>query len=385
MSLTISKTVLRYGVAVGSVFTALSLTYALWPWIEPNPSSIFLAAITVTAWYGGLRPSLLATALAILAEDFFFIAPIHSLEMSLENVIRICVFVLVALLISWIDLTRKRAIAERDKLILLEQQARMTAEAASRTKDQFLAMVSHELRNPLNVILGWVSMLRSGKLDEETTREALDRIERNAELQQRLIADLIDVSRIAAGKLCIDPGLVNLARVILDGLSVATLAANAKRINLRAVAISLRLEVVGDRDRLQQIITNLLSNAIKFTPEGGCIELGLVRVARFAKLTVRDTGCGIEPKLLPYIFEPFRQADTESNQGRGMGLGLSIVRHIVELHGGSIHAESRGRDLGATFTLKLPLASQEALRTIGLVQHGETSNSSSLVVSARAH
>jgi signal transduction histidine kinase len=349
-----------------------------------TPYITFLVAVTITGWCGGLGPSLVATGFAILVEDYFFIAPTHSLEITIENLVRICVFVVVALLISWIDLARKRAIAERDRLIVLEQQARYAAETASRTKDEFLAMVSHELRTPLNVILGWVSMLRSGKLNEEARAAAIDRIERNAELQQRLVADLIDVSRIAAGKLRIDPRLVNLQQVIQDGLNVAALAASTRHIELRVLENQEIVEVVGDPDRLQQVISNLLSNAIKFTAEGGYIELGLARVGQFAQLTVRDSGHGIEPDLLPDIFEPFRQAEPETNQGRGIGLGLSIVRRIVELHGGSIHAQSSGKELGATFTVKLPIASQEALAGIGLAQGVEFPEITSLVVSTRA-
>jgi signal transduction histidine kinase len=306
----------------------------------------------VTAWYGGLRPSLIATALAILVEDYFFIAPFHSLEMTFENVVRICVFVLVALLISWIDSARKRAIAERDRSIIFEHQARTAAETANHVKDEFLAMVSHELRTPLNVILGWVSMLRSGKLTAEATADALAKIERNAELQQRLIEDLIDVSRIAAGKLRIDSQVVDLRKVIEDGLHAVALAAKAKHIEVRFSGKE-KLLVLGDPYRLQQVVWNLLSNAIKFTPEGGHIELTLTKVENYARVTVCDTGRGIVADLLPYIFETFRQGE---NDRKGMGLGLSIVRHIVELHGGSVYAESAGKDQGSTFTLNLPLA-----------------------------
>lgn len=341
-----------YGVAVGCVVTAFLLTNVLWPWLEPHPTSIFLAAVTVTAWYGGLRPSLIATALAILVEDYFFIAPFHSLEMTFENVVRICVFVLVALLISGIDSGRKKAIAQRDQSITLEHQARTAAETANHVKDEFLAMVSHDLRTPLNVILGWVRMLRSGKLDAKATADALDKIERNAELQQRLIEDLIDVSRIAAGKLRIDPQVVDLRKIIEEGLNAVALAAKAKHIEVRCLDRQEKLLVIGDSYRLQQVVWNLLSNAIKFTPERGHIELALTKVEHYARVTVCDSGRGIDADLLPYIFETFRQGENDRN---GMGLGLSIVRHIVELHGGHVYAESAGKDQGSTFTLNLPL------------------------------
>lgn len=353
MSHTGANRLVPYGVAIGCVVTAFLLTSVLWPWLEPHPTSIFLAAVTVTAWYGGLRPSLLATALAILVEDYFFIAPFHSLEMTFENVVRICVFVLVALLISGIDSGRKKAIAERDRSIALEHQARTAAETANHVKDEFLAMVSHELRTPLNVILGWVRMMRSGKLTAEATANALAKIERNAELQQRLIEDLIDVSRIAAGKLRIDSQVVDLCKIIEDGLNAVALAAKAKHIEVRLSGQNTVLLVLGDPYRLQQVVWNLLSNAIKFTPERGHIELALTKVEQYARVTVRDNGRGIVADLLPYVFETFRQGE---NDRKGMGLGLSIVRHIVELHGGSVYAESAGKDQGSTFTLDLPLA-----------------------------
>lgn len=353
MSSTGANRLVPYGVAIGCVVTAFLLTNVLWPWLEPHPTSIFLAAVTVTAWYGGLRPSLLATALAIFVEDYFFIAPFHSLEMTFENVVRICVFVLVALLISGIDSGRKKAIAERDQSIALEHQARTAAESANHVKDEFLAMVSHELRTPLNVILGWVRMLRSGKLTAEATADALAKIERNAELQQRLIEDLIDVSRIAAGKLRIDSHVVDLCKVIEDGLNAVALAAKAKHIEVRLSGQNTVLLVLGDPYRLQQVVWNLLSNAIKFTPERGHIELALTKVEHYARVTVCDTGRGIADDLLPHIFETFRQGE---NDRKGMGLGLSIVRHIVQLHGGSVYAESAGKDQGSTFTLNLPLA-----------------------------
>ncbi len=355
MSLTRANRFVLYGVAIGCVFAAFLLTNALWPWLEPHPTSIFLAAVTVAAWYGGLRPSLIAIALAILVEDYFFIAPFHSLEMTFENVVRICVFMLVALLISGIDSARKKAIAERDRSIALEHQARTAAETANHVKDEFLAMVSHELRTPLNVILGWVRMLRSGKLTAEATADALAKIERNAEIQQRLIEDLIDVSRIAAGKLRIDPQVVDLRKVIEDGLNAVALAAKAKHIEIRRLDRQEELLVIGDSYRLQQVVWNLLSNAIKFTPERGHIELALTKVEHYARVTVCDSGPGIDADLLPFIFETFRQGE---NDRKGMGLGLSIVRHIVELHGGSVYAESAGKNQGSTFTLNLPLAQE---------------------------
>ena len=349
-----------YLAALFSVAAALLLTRLLWPWIDPHPTSLFLAAITVSAWYGGFQPSLLATALATIAVDYFFISPVHSLELSVDNSVRACVFVLVALLISWIDHARKKAIEERDQMLVREQQARQVAETVNRTKDEFLAMVSHELRTPLNVISGWVSMLRSGKLNGEAAADALERIERNARLQQHLIEDLIDVSRIASGTMRVEPRPMDVSPVIEEALRTVALAAKAKDIAIYAEYPDEAIIISGDPDRFQQVVWNLLSNAIKFTPYGGRISLSLRRLGGDAILSVQDSGCGIRPDFLPYVFERFRQDVNEEGQNHeGLGVGLSIVRHILELHGGSIEAQSAGKDQGATFRVCLPLASKE--------------------------
>lgn len=355
----VRKTV-PYLVAVFSVAAALLLTGLLWPWIEPHPTSLFLAAITVSAWYGGFQPSLLATALATIAVDYFFIFPVHSLELSIDNTVRAGVFVLVALLISWIDHARKKAIEERDQMLVREQQARKAAETVNQTKDEFLAMVSHELRTPLNVISGWVSMLRSGKLNGEAAADALERVERNARLQQHLIEDLIDVSRIASGTMRVEPRPMEVSPVIEEGLRTVALAAKAKDIAIYAEYPDEAIIISGDPDRFQQVVWNLLSNAIKFTPPRGRISLSLERLGGDAILSVRDSGRGIRPDFLPYVFERFRQDVIELGQNHeGLGVGLSIVRHIVELHGGSIEAESAGKDQGATFRVCIPLATKE--------------------------
>ncbi|MBE9155833.1 PAS domain S-box protein [Nodosilinea sp. LEGE 06152] len=250
---------------------------------------------------------------------------------------------------------------QRSQLLLQEQAARAAAEAASRTKDEFLAVVSHELRSPLNPILGWATLLQSGTLSEAKTKQALAVIERNAKLQTELIDDLLDVSRMLRGKLEINATTVNLAATIHAAVETVRLAAEAK-----SIRIDLHLNdtiglVSGDATRLQQVVWNLLSNAVKFTPAGGQIVVRLARnAANQAEITVTDTGKGIAPDFLPLIFDYFRQADSATTrQFGGLGLGLAIVRHLVELHGGTIRADSAGEGLGATFTVTLPaLASQ---------------------------
>ncbi|HWT02741.1 MAG TPA: HAMP domain-containing sensor histidine kinase [Pyrinomonadaceae bacterium] len=351
---------IRYGAAALAVALALGLTVLLWPWIEPHPTSLFLAAVTVSAWYGGRGPSLLATALAAVSVDYFFIAPVYQLEISLDNTVRTLVFVLVALLISWVDAARKRAIEERERMLVREQEARQSAEAASRAKDEFLAMVTHELRTPLSVIKGWAEMLLDGKVEGEAARVALETVKRNAEIQKHLIDDLLDISRIASGKLRVDARGADLVQVLEDALGAVALAAQAKSVGLRAHFDWAAGSVFGDPARLQQVFWNLLSNAVKFTPGGGRIEVRLERVDSSARVTVSDTGRGIDPEFLPFVFERFSQEKGgDSDRRGGLGLGLSIVRHLVEMHGGTVRAESRGAGLGATFTVTLPLCAGE--------------------------
>jgi hypothetical protein len=260
------------------------------------------------------------------------------------------------------DITdRKQADAEREQLLAREQAAREQAEAANRIKDEFLAVLSHELRSPLNPILGWAKLLRTRKLDEQKTAHALLTIERNANLQTQLIGDLLDVSRILQGKLRLNIAPVDLAMTIRAAMETVRLAAQAKSIQIHTALNSAIGKVSGDSSRLQQIIWNLLGNALKFTPEGGRVEVHLERVGSQAQITISDTGKGITPDFLPYVFDYFRQADgATTRKFGGLGLGLAIVRHLTELHGGTVTAQSLGEGQGATFTLRLPLLKQAA-------------------------
>ncbi len=245
---------------------------------------------------------------------------------------------------------------ERARLYEAEQIAREQAETANRVKDEFLAVLSHELRTPLNPILGWVKLLRTRTFDAAKIDYALLTIERNAQLQAQLIEDLLDVSRILQGKLSMSIYPVNLASTIAAAMQTLRLAVEAKSIQLTTVLEPNIGSVSGDAGRLQQVIWNLLSNAVKFTPAGGRVEIRLERVAEYAEITVSDTGKGIESDFLPYVFDYFRQADsTTTRKFGGLGLGLAIVRHLVELHGGTVRADSPGEGQGATFTVKLPL------------------------------
>ncbi|BAY08462.1 PAS domain S-box protein [Calothrix sp. NIES-2098] len=255
------------------------------------------------------------------------------------------------------DITqRKQAEAEREQLLWREQAAREQAEAANRIKDEFLAVLSHELRSPLNPILGWTQMLQKGKLDPQTSFRALESIERNAKLQTQLIEDLLDVSRILRGKMVLNIMPVNLVTVIESGLETVRLAAEAKQIQIQTFVNREKLQVSGDPARLQQIIWNLLSNAVKFTPDGAEIAISLEQISSYAQISVQDSGQGINPEFLPYVFDYFRQENSKTTRRfGGLGLGLAIVRHLTELHGGTVEAASPGEGQGATFTVRLPL------------------------------
>ncbi|MGJ5675038.1 MAG: PAS domain-containing protein [Nostochopsis sp.] len=267
---------------------------------------------------------------------------------------------------------QKQIEQQRAHLLELEQAARAEAETANQIKDQFLAILSHELRSPLNPILGWTKLLRSHKLDPTATDRALDTIERNAKLQIQLIDDLLDVSRILRSKLSLNLASVDLTTVINAALETVQLAAQTKKIQLEYISSPTSpIFVQGDSNRLQQVVSNLLSNAVKFTPSGGRVEVQLSQVLEtsvdtqssiinYAQITVADTGMGIASEFLPHVFEYFRQADSSTTRKfGGLGLGLAIVRHLVELHGGIVTADSPGEAQGATFTVKLPLIKQQ--------------------------
>ncbi|MBD2449783.1 response regulator [Nostoc sp. FACHB-152] len=249
--------------------------------------------------------------------------------------------------------------AERQQILQREQAAREEAERANRIKDEFLAVLSHELRSPLNPILGWTCLLQKGKLDEARRVEALRTIERNARLQSQLIEDLLDISRIMRGKLSLTVAPVSLTFVISAAVETVRLAAEAKHIQIVLDLDPAVSSIFGDAARLQQAVWNLLTNAVKFTPNGGQVTVELRQIDGLGQIRVIDTGKGINPQFLPHVFEYFRQEDgSTTRQFGGLGLGLAIVRQIVEMHGGKVTAESQGENQGATFIIKLPLMQQ---------------------------
>jgi signal transduction histidine kinase/ActR/RegA family two-component response regulator len=256
------------------------------------------------------------------------------------------------------DITeRKRTEREREHLLAQEQVLRRQAEAAGRIKDEFLATVSHELRTPLNSILGWASMLRAGQLQKPIVPRALEAIERNARLQAQLIEDLLDVSRIISGKLRLNMKSVDVGPIVQAAVDSVRPAANAKQIQLQITVDPNTGGVTADEARLQQIIWNLLSNSVKFTPGGGTVRLRVGRTKSGVQISVSDTGQGIKQEFLPFVFDRFQQADASiTRKHGGLGLGLAIARHLVEMHGGIITASSEGEGRGATFTVSLPCA-----------------------------
>jgi signal transduction histidine kinase/ActR/RegA family two-component response regulator len=247
---------------------------------------------------------------------------------------------------------RDRAIAEAQE----RKKAQELAESANRVKDEFLAIVSHELRTPLNPILGWSQLISQGKLSEVNLNKGLDAIKRNANLQSQLIDDLLDVSRILRGKLNLNWTNLELGLIVNSALDTIQLTAETKSIVISFNTDDSNTLVRGDPTRLQQVVWNLLSNAVKFTPEGGQVDVNLSAIDSHIRLEVKDTGKGINAEFLPYVFESFRQADSSTTRKfGGLGLGLAICRHLVELHGGQIWAESQGEGQGATFGFKLPM------------------------------
>lgn len=246
-------------------------------------------------------------------------------------------------------------IEERSRLLQSEKLARSEAERANRLKDEFLATVSHELRNPLNAIIGWAHMLKSGKLNEANAERAVETIYRNAQSQSQLVSDLLDVSRIISGKLRLDIRAVDLVYIVNAALDSIRPAADAKGIRLQTTFDPAVSPISGDADRLQQIVWNLLTNAVKFTPNGGRIQITVRRADSHMEIIVSDSGVGISAEFLPYVFDRFRQADASTTRLHGgLGLGLSIVRQLVDLHGGTVSVSSEGEGKGATFTISLP-------------------------------
>ena len=284
-----------------------------------------------------------------------------------------------AMVLSALDVTaREKAETERDRLLLSEQQARLKAEELSKSKDQFIATLSHELRTPLNAIVGWTSLIRQPLAESELVEQGLEIIERNARIQTELITDLLDLSRIASGNARVDMAPVDLSIVLDEVVESIRPTAVDRQVDLRTLIEEEdpEVKIIGDNARLAQIFSNLINNAIKFTPAGGGVEIRIRKVFPFVEVIVSDTGQGIAPEFLPHLFESYSQADHNARWQRGLGLGLAICKHLVDLQGGEIFAFSEGLGRGATFTVKFPLIYGATVRLSGPLAEPLVSSSS---------
>ncbi|HXH82468.1 MAG TPA: HAMP domain-containing sensor histidine kinase [Candidatus Tectomicrobia bacterium] len=342
-------------VAVGLAVVAMLLGRLIWPLIDASESPLFLAAVVVSAWYGGLAAGLVTTAVAVPLKLYFVLPPTGTVDV--DDIVTLLVFVLLAVIVGSLTGALRRAEAANRALADEERAARAEAEAANRAKDVFLAKISHELRAPLQATSGWAHLLDRVRGDEERFAAALAALHRGIAAQVCLLDDLLAASRIIAGKMRLDLGPVALAEAVESAVRTACAAAPQPQPPVRAVVADPHVIVRGDRARLEQVVVNLVGNALKFTPPEGRVEVRLERGEGMGRLVVTDTGRGIAPSMLPHLFDEFAQAtDDPSGLPGGLGLGLAIVRQLVHLHGGTVRAESEGPGRGATFTVELPLA-----------------------------
>ena len=346
---------MRAALTVGGVLAASAIAVVVRPVTHAAASPLFVAAVTASAWLGGLGCGLLATGLATVALDVVMAPRWPSFELTEDAVARLAVFVLVALFVSALEHARQRAERQRAMLLERERSARTDAEEANRAKDDFVTMVAHELRTPLTAILSWSAVLADTRVAPAVAARALEAIRRNVVLQGRVIADLVDLSRLGRGRVSLQLARVDLAVVVAAAVEAHAITAAA-----RAIKVTSELDhgcppVHGDAERLQQVVSNLLGNAIKHSDSGTTVHVALDAAGAFARIIVRDEGHGIAPELLPHVFEPYRQGEAGGTHS-GLGLGLAIVRHLVELHQGRVDASSAGVGRGACFTVLLPTA-----------------------------
>jgi len=347
----------RAGVVAGSVLVATVLSRLAQPITHAPASPLFVAAVMVSAWLGGLVAGLVTTALAVVALD-----GLMSLAFVVNEgvVARLAIFTLAAVFISALDAARRRAQAGQVQALAREREARADAEAATRAKDEFVTMVAHELRTPLTAIAGWTAALHSDKLHPEQRARALAAIKRSVALQGRVVEDLVDLSRVAHGRLSLQLAPVDLGVIVEAACEAITAGAAGRDVKLAANVAPACPPVMGDAARVQQIVSNLITNAVKHSAPGRTVHVDLDALDGHARIAVRDEGCGIAPEALPYVFDRYWQGDAGGARG-GLGLGLSIVRALVELHHGRVEARSGGEGQGATFTVLLPLATTSRL------------------------
>jgi signal transduction histidine kinase len=351
---------LRFAIALAAVSVVFAGCWAAGDTIDDGSEFLLLGtAVMACAWFGGTGPALAATVLGALLGAF---EASRSARVDAAAPTHLALFVVQGLLLTALLSELRAARRSAEQQATDAQAARREGEAANRMKDEFLATVSHELRTPLNAVLGWVHLLRTGKLDAPTAERGLESIERNVKLQAQLTGDLLDVSKALTGNLQLDAHPISMGDAVHEAAKAVESAARAKGVVLGIALPDVPIVVLGDQMRLRQIAWHLLSNAIKFTPRGGSVDLVVDSQAGQARLIVRDSGRGIDPQFLPRIFERFTQADgSPTRTAGGLGVGLALVRELVELHGGDIVARNDGTGRGAVFTAHFPLQSADLL------------------------
>ena len=350
------ETLAPYACAVGAVFAAMLLTALLRLFGNPGVTPLFVGAVLVSAWYGGLVPGLVATALSALASGWLVLPHAN----SPEGALRLAVFTGIAVLASFLSAATRRS-------ELLARRAQASAEKASAAKSRLLAMVSHDLRAPLDPIVLVAEMLKQDPYVPPRVRDDLGMIRRNVDLEVRLIDDLVDLTRVGSGKLHLEKRRVNVHEPLAEAVKVCEAEGAEKTLDLRLFPDAKDAMVVGDWDRLEQVFWNLIRNAVKFTPAGGTIAIRTHNGKEHRLIIdVTDTGMGIEPQRLDAIFKAFEQGDGDiASRFGGLGLGLAICQALVEAHGGTIAASSPGKGRGATFSISLPLAPPSETKETG--------------------
>jgi signal transduction histidine kinase/CheY-like chemotaxis protein len=351
---------LRFAIALAAVLTVFIVDAVAGAPVDDAGKFLLLGtAVLASAWFAGTGPALAATVLGAVLGTY---EPGAHLRTDAFVSIHLALFVVQGLLLTAVVSELRAARRASEEQARVAQAARREGDAANRMKDEFLGTVSHELRTPLNAVLGWVHLLRTGKLDRETSTRGLESIERNVRLQAQLTGDLLDISRALTGQLQLDSHPTTLGAAVSQAVVAIDSAARAKGVTIDVWIPDPPAVVLGDETRLRQIAWHLLSNAIKFTPRGGTVTLSVDMAPGEARLIVRDSGCGIDPAFLPRIFDRFTQADSSvTRRAGGLGVGLALVRDLVELHGGEIDVRNAENGAGAVFTARFPLQPAELL------------------------